>query len=980
MDDTIKILLNKSKSKESTNVENTLHVDFENKSKLLPSSDLLYTLNLGEQYNTERQNCNKIRLTCVINPICSNVLFNNVTEVVMNEGSLSSVKCLNYGNDGNVKSDDFGNVEFKRSKNDVAFWSKDSAKEAIRDTQLSNSKNDWDYHCGLNIFNNHLLRSNTFKTVCRLKDETQKDDSFNTIDDFMRTLEGEQISGYSEVDTALERPNVRCHVYLNDEIKSFKDSVSEGLSEENGWFGFTNRGKMITYSDEDYKNVLDISKPINSNKACDFIDMYPSRELYSFNPIYNKYQNRIEKNWNYCITYPSSSTTENISFINMSVDSDTNEPLNSLKAIYFDENVKSYSGTDSTVIYSISKHGLEVGDTVNIYKTYTEEVEGEDGNKVEKTVNSRVFTNAEVLSVVDDYIFTVAKAGTVISNEWIKIRSAEEEKELTEDEQGRYVISGDNVDTREFKINTKNTALIEQGTQDLYYIVNNRVNVDVTSQNISYKKTVNGEECSYYVRIFSRLPNFRFCDRKVSEYELYKDGSDLIFKNQVSNNGNGNKDELKYLKDFENTIGKAGFAKNIYSDDITQVIYTDDIDISYLKSNLGLPLTELFFTIVKNNRGYREWYGKGIQDIDIDSEGVEFSHCFGKVNCAFKLSDESIVNNTQYPNIRTINNVDSKEGLNLKKIRVNGKGNTTTKYNDIDKDEIDFYHDINYFGDLCCFSPTEYTEESIQMVQHRFNTAQRELTNRDKSYNTFKTLHYDELVSDDYDALGFSTSAYTFDNVCQRREGYYYEPHYRIPIKSLSSELQSQYPKFSTIKMLKAIDGGDKFEIITLEENYLELNDQFVIYDKTENIPYYGTVEKLYSFKKFLCTVVDEKGNKGNLAADKKRYKILKKDITIPNYAYLTKDGTCRYLWREILQNGFDNRSDIETYPFTNGALYINLPINLYVRRQDPHDVVSMYSLNGDSMHSNKYPYDPNGNEVTEDEKDNYVNDFEIVC
>ena len=50
-----------------------------------------------EQYLEERGKCNKIRLTCQVNPICSNVLYNSVTEIVRNEGS-DDVEVLNYGN------------------------------------------------------------------------------------------------------------------------------------------------------------------------------------------------------------------------------------------------------------------------------------------------------------------------------------------------------------------------------------------------------------------------------------------------------------------------------------------------------------------------------------------------------------------------------------------------------------------------------------------------------------------------------------------------------------------------------------------------------------------------------------------------------------------------------------------------------------------------------------------------------------------
>lgn len=937
----LKILLNKSISKNSTNINNTINIGLSNNSRLLPSDSLLHSVNLGEQYNKERKECNKIRLTCIVNPICSNVLFNYITEVVKDEGS-ENVQVLNYDKTGEKKFD-FTNVYGKTKEK--TFWTNYSAIESIRDTQLSNDANGFEYHCGFNIFNNHLLRSKTFKTVCKFSGSTTSDD-FNTIKDLMRKADGTQIKGYNDIDVAEEEPNIDLHLYLNDEIMSFKDTASEYLIEENGWFGFHNRGKMVTYEDD---KILDINKPINNRKACDFVDMYPDRTLYSFNPKYNKFKNRLEKNWNYCITYPSSSTTENISFINKTISSDNNKPLNSLKAIYFDENVKNYNGTDSTVIYSISKHGLAVGDSVNIYKTY-------DGD------NHLIFRDVEVVSVVDEYIFTIFSNGIVMSNQWIGIRSEEEENELEGkgEDKDIYVTN----DGRTLKINTNKTCLSGVTKDDnTYFIVNNRVNVDVTAQNISFKKVVDGIECDYYVRIFSKLPNWRFVKRKISEYEIYKKDSKLIEENQI---------------DFENMVGKAGFSKNIYSDDVSQIVYTDDIDISYLKDNLSRPLTDIFLTIVKNNRGYKDWYGINGYEIIIKEENVkiptniEYSHCFGKVNCAFKLSDESLVDDWENPNITSINNVNGKDGITLDNIR--GE-NIDTRTED---DEIDYYNDVNYIGDLCCYCETDCSETSIQMVQHRFNTAQRELRNA-TSEEYFDKLIYDELVSDDYDYDGFKVNVNEFNGVCRRKEGYYYEPHYKIPIKSFSQEVQMQYPKFFTMNYFNKLNENE-FEIITLENNYLEINDKFVFYDKLENKPYYGTVTNVLGYKKFVCELVDENDKTFNITPNRRRFRILKPDITIPNYARLSKDGTCRYFWREILQNGFDNQSDNEIYPFTNGALYVNLPITLYVKRQDPNNMLKEYSLNGDTMRSTTYPYDPTSNIVKVENEDNYYNEIDIVC
>ena len=53
-------------------------------------------------------------------------------------------------------------TSFSTSDNKNFIW---DAYEAIRDTQISSEDFGFQYHCGIDFFNNHLLRSNTFKIV-----------------------------------------------------------------------------------------------------------------------------------------------------------------------------------------------------------------------------------------------------------------------------------------------------------------------------------------------------------------------------------------------------------------------------------------------------------------------------------------------------------------------------------------------------------------------------------------------------------------------------------------------------------------------------------------------------------------------------------------------------------------------------------------------------------------------------------------------
>ena len=101
------------------------------------------------------------------------------------------------------------------------------------------------------------------------------------------------------------------------------------------------------------------------------------------------------------------------------------------------------------------------------------------------------------------------------------------------------------------------------------------------------------------------------------------------------------------------------------------------------------------------------------------------------------------------------------------------------------------------------------------------------------------------------------------------------------------------------------------------------------------------------------------------------RYKLFKIDnLDVPSYARVLKDGTCRFIWRDILNNGF-NTSDktLEEYPFTNGAFYINRRIDLYLRRQDPNDWYNLYAED-----------DIPGIEPPIEDENNYIKEEEIEC
>lgn len=1071
----IKIFLNSNRSKKSVNAPFYQDVELKANKKMFTEENINGVVNAFDLYNEERNATNKVRLVCSINPVCSNVLFNPVTEIVKNEGSKSPL-VLNYKKLKN--SDIWSNDELHNPIKPMTFNGEENSEftwdeyEAVRDTQLSNNDFGFKYHCGIDIFNNHLLRSNTFKIVSyneensfvprsdgrrRTKNDelelkhTYIDHYFNTIDDWMRDSRGNivynnffnpflnsdsilydyeatnfkgdnDVKGkndkkdyyatfdfilkindvkniielkqnttikiefdyeltesskdeislkhalYTDVltgnktdktfhfkvnsasdeinkpvyfDKPLEKYRIKddtinivingtnmtnesnvyyktfsdrtdaqrynlayspmngntpdtfsnaSHLYQSYDVKTFEEAIKDKLIEDNGWFGFKNTSKLPTYDISTNKKI-DISKPINSENSSSFIDMYPGRDLYSFTPKYNKYKNRIEPNWDYCLTYPSSSMTKGFDFIN--------EETGGLKIQMFDEFTIGDSGEHLITFYCLSQHGLKVGDYVNIYKNGTD----------------KIVSNAIVSNVYDKYIFQINKNSIKISDKWYDVSGSPK------------TFSADGITYSEDPLN-KGVYVDNTPSANIYYVLpdTQKVNLDTDYNNLSFKRVVSNVECKYYVRIFSKIPNFKFCDTEINDKTLY--------------DNTNNRDLIKEYSDkdhnFESHINRVGFSKNIYGDEISEIVFTDDIDLTALKDNLGRPLTDIYLTIVKRNKGYKSWYGISPEnEIDVTADDIEYSHCFGKNSCSLRLSDDSL----NYIGVNDIRKIDSEtEGLNIKRI------NDTSSF---DVDEIIFDECRNFYGDLCCYSPIDVLEESIQPILNRFNTAQRDLKISDKGYEYFSTFDVD-MINKDETAIGYGdpyaiqvaglhSTQITYSSL-PRREGYYYQTHYKIPVKTISSKLSEQLPLFHTI--LDMTKDGDYFKIYTDNDNGFTINEKPILYDKDENKAYVCLITEIITSKKIVCEILNEEGKKINLPdiEDISRYNLLSKDETIPFYANIIKDGSCRYLWREVLQNGFDDNSNVEVYPFTNNALYIHRNINFYLRRQNPLD------------------------------------------
>lgn len=339
--------LNDKRSVTSQSQEHNINVSLTAKTRSLPYNNLIGELSAYQLYNDERDASSKFRMIFTVNPVCSNVLFNMQTEVIKDEGSDECVVLVGSDAKSIEGADNAGNsTPLDRY-------------QAIRDTEYSHkSIGGLTYHCGLDIFNNHMLRSDGFVHVNKTKDDGQTEE-YNTLTDYLRDCDGNTVTEKVGVNYK-DKTKTDIHLYQHDTILSFYDAFSTHISEKNGWYGFTNPGniEIPNHTGKDGNEYM-INRMLLGNKACEFIDMYPDRSLYSFIPKYNRFRNRIEKNWNYAITYAYKSDKETLNKIN-------GETKNNAIQCFWERKYDA-NGNDTLRCRTLMRHNLSVNDRVRFY-------------------------------------------------------------------------------------------------------------------------------------------------------------------------------------------------------------------------------------------------------------------------------------------------------------------------------------------------------------------------------------------------------------------------------------------------------------------------------------------------------------------------------------------------------------------------------------------------------------------------------------
>ena len=364
--DKLQLVLNENKGFDEVNQIQNLYVNLEGEQKLLPADDLRGSVDSYEQYLSEKDACKKYRLIFTIHPYCTNILHNHITEAVYHEGADD---CKLYLKESDVSQQLITYAAFKQVSNTAYTITKDTGYSSP-DIQssipgVSEINGYLNYNCGTDIFNNHLLRRKNFIVI---NPPSTVSEEFNTIFDVVRDPFQTEVTEDGTVG------GTSLHIYNKDNLYSFKEALALRLKEENGWVGFTNTSILNTpmntndkMSDGNFfirKKTFGgtINRVINNKPACTFIDMYPTREHYSFVPYFNEYRKRIEKNWEYVLTYPYKNEYDN--FVVSDIDD-----INGLICKLDDTTVSDILENEPRMITfkCHTKHNLIAGDKVHMY-------------------------------------------------------------------------------------------------------------------------------------------------------------------------------------------------------------------------------------------------------------------------------------------------------------------------------------------------------------------------------------------------------------------------------------------------------------------------------------------------------------------------------------------------------------------------------------------------------------------------------------
>jgi len=939
MDD-YKIRLGHTDSVDSVDKENFLDVRIQNTSKEFHFNDVKKTIDQYELFQQEREKCNRYRLILTINPFCSNVLFNPFTEIVKYDEDVN--KCERFI-DNSVTVDGIDGEETPKRV------------QMINNTEYSKKENGYIYYPGYDMFDNHILRNKSFKVVTQTSSKTN---IYNTLADTLRDNQGKVKKMYVRTNGLKESPvRLDMHLYTYDDVLNFEESVNTNLFEENGWFGFINHSNLVTNQGDGVERVL------NNKEACEFVDMYPNRELFSFNPSYNNRFDRLEYNWDIALTYPYENDYNNQIV--------SGEGVNGLRVLSATIEYGP-SGEMVIVFRSFVKHNLKRNESIALWVARNED--GVVGDYELKDTYFRVKNVGDFSNGSEEYFFYL-DAEDVISdiettpNELLTLFAI-------------YLVTHSGGPLTIHTLTDLQTALSESGKRgdekltliELVDIIKNFFESNILKLLMSvfvemfvsfrFQRVVNGEPSKYYVRKFKKIPNFKKKKRNVTDNDLVDRDT---FEEYESGDGNA-------VYDFDKEFYKLGFATTIYGDDCSQITYTDTIDLEHLTDNLGRPLSEIYVTIVKRNKGNEIWY-KSDSKSEVFGKEVEQSHCFGKVTSGFELSDLK-------RDTHTILTARAKMGDVL--LLNNSEVTKSVPYKSSKAVEVDVTIDQSkFFGDIVEFSPYEFKEYVLSDVNYRFNTYQREHPLRTVDTNEKVPFIYHNIEGDDYDypsdSDGGDNVPFLLEQVVigdpskpnissqNRDEGYYHKAHYKIPLREFGDLQQDSHYDLS-IKSVTPVQKGNIFlKVKTKLPHKLNLGDMVLLFDDENKCKFKFNcvyIENKTCFYIIPNKPVTEDENENEWTylrnVSSNNYKegltwlavteylrdgtlcLRRQNYAIPDYAVMAGKNT--YLWRDLLSVNETGSGEIPEFTYTNNAFYVSKTIDFFLKRQDPDGDIGLYA------------------------------------
>ena len=900
----------------------SVDVNLRQTTKTLPFPNVSSTLSQRNVYEEERQAGNNFRLILTIVPYCSNVLFNPLTEIIKDEGSDDVFVVTDVTNMDNAP------VTIKNKIDGAIGVDNPTRVHMICNTEYSSEiHGGYEYHPGYDFFDNHLLRNLSFKLVNPFNDKVKDaKEVFNTLADYARDRNGDVKKYNRRISinsiNSNQGFNKDKHLYLIDDVMKIEDSINNNLYDENGWWGFTNNTTIDTKQLNNRRwDSMDIGKALNNYKACEFIDMYPDRSLFSFAPKFNKFTHENENNWNVVLTYPYKNIYDHplclggTSYIKRTTNSEgefVEETVSEgnrwmgLKVLTAQLG-SGKAGSNNLILRTYTKHGMEQGDLFYLYYTNPYKETAEDEYEKCDKFSDNTLNGSEVYYESQSY-YQVTNIGDLSknNNEYFFYTSNTSIVKEIYRSYLKYVekLIKENVDTSKipFYEDYEN-----DDKKDIYDADNNLktvlINKILKYSNFRIRRCVKGVKSTYYIRQFRKIPNLRAAQREMTDEEaLHKSKFNGVFDSYIADNAldpvNPN-----YQRNFNSEMYQLGFASSIYNDNVAQITFMDGVNVKGLTDNLGRPLTEIYYTIVKNNAGHEVWYhneeplysNKDIRELyennkegfkekygaEYDGYTVEFSHCFGKVTSGFEtyvMSDDrkETTGPIEYwkklSSVHHISNIVN-DGVN---------GGSSPIYKDEDSRTLDKdikYTDTFFYGDLVEFNGVDFTEKTISKVMHRFNTAQRE-TENNPYYSQYQ---YHEIVEDDYDPQykegtdpfdlkefsavngiqdGDTSKPMTTDfakrkadyATISRPEGYYYQAHYPIQIREYTQVLQGSHYTLR-VRMAKPVQReGILIQVKTYIAHNLSTNDIIFICDDESDVRYITRCVKVIDRTTFLMS------------------------------------------------------------------------------------------------------------------------------